>query len=83
MENYQQDTGVAYKIKSYGDGLKMITDSGHGQGRCLFFRSELITNPHSGEQRERLVALLVYKKESQNVPEAILRSARHRMENTK
>ncbi len=28
MENYQKDTGINYKVKSYGEGLMMITD-GH------------------------------------------------------
>jgi hypothetical protein len=46
---------------------------GRGQGRCLFFGKESIDGV------ERLIVLLIYKKESQDVPERILRTARDRM----
>ena len=79
MENYQNDSGFAYLVKSYGDGLMMIRDRSHGQGRCLFFKRESVVQP-DGTKLERLISLLVYKKESNNVPEAVLKTARQRME---
>ncbi|HSI74028.1 MAG TPA: hypothetical protein VK934_12700 [Fimbriimonas sp.] len=82
MKQYQDDTGVGYRIKNYGDGLMMISDSGRGQGRCLFFRAETNINPKTGEVEERLTALLVYKKETQKVPQSVIQTARKRMGET-
>jgi len=56
----------------------MVTDAGRGQGRCLFFRR--IEEPDGSET---LVALLFYKKETQRVPERVLRTARQRLEGEK
>lgn len=71
MENYQSGRDVIYTAKSYGGNLMMI--KGSGQGRCLFFGSEVV------DDIERLIVLLIYKKESQDLPERILRTARERM----
>jgi phage-related protein len=46
---------------------------GRGQGRCLFFGFEVV------DDIERLTVLLIYKKESQEVPERVLKTARERM----
>ena len=73
MESYQWDLGTGYVVKNYGQGLYMIKDSSHGQGRCLFFRTV-------AGQPERLVALLIYKKESQEAPARVIETARKRME---
>ena len=56
MLAYRLDKGGGYVVKSYGDGLMMVKDSTHGQGRCLFFSVRI----ERGE--EILTALLVYKK---------------------
>ena len=82
MESYQNDSGLAYLVKNYGAGLMMIRDRSHGQGRCLFFKRESVVRP-DGTKLERLTSLLVYKKESDEVPEAVLKTARQRMEKTK
>lgn len=70
MQKYVEGNEIGWTIKDYGDGLKMITDSGRGQGRCLFFE----------DVEGDLVIVKVYKKESQLVPQAVLNSARARME---
>lgn len=73
MKNYQLDTGVGYTVRNYGEGLWMLKDSGRAQGRCLFFQRQVVAD------KERLVAVLVYKKESQEIPARILRTAKERM----
>lgn len=76
MQNYQDDLGVGYTVRNYGDGLLMLKPSSRSQGRCLFFYREVVDGV------ERLVALLIYKKESQEVPVRILKAARERREKT-
>lgn len=71
MENYQRMRDANYTVKNYGDDLLVI--KGREQGRCLFFSPEVV----DGE--ERLIVLLIYKKESQEVPERVLKTARARM----
>jgi len=71
MQNYQDRRDVNYTVKSYGNDLLMI--KGRGQGRCLFFGREVV------DEVERLIVLLLYKKESDEVPERVLRTARERM----
>ena len=76
MHRYQEGLEVGYTVKDYGDGLMMI--KGGRQGRCLWF--------HEGEAENGLrilIALLIYKKESQEVPDRILRTARARMNQRK
>lgn len=73
MESYPWDLVTGYVVKNYGQGLFMIKDSSHGQGRCLFFRTVV-------EQPERLIALLIYKKESQEALARVIETARKRME---
>ena len=71
MENYQDGRDVNYTVKNYGGDLLMI--KGRGAGRCLFFVREVV------DDIERLIVLLVYKKESQDVPERVLKTARERL----
>lgn len=80
MDNYQRDNGVAYRHEHYGEGLEMLAG---GQGRCLFFTREAITDAVTGERVERLIALLVYKKEGQKAPKHVLQTARDRMRRSK
>jgi hypothetical protein len=72
MESYRDDEG-GYRLSKYGDGLWLLTDSGHGQGRCLFFKVVRLKDV------ELLVTLLFYKKETQKVPERAVDTARRRM----
>ncbi|MFM9873735.1 MAG: type II toxin-antitoxin system RelE/ParE family toxin [Fimbriimonadaceae bacterium] len=69
MKAYQLDLGVGYKLKNYGNQIEMLTDSGDGQGRCIFFT----------RSPERLIVLLIYKKESQKIPASILEITRARL----
>lgn len=71
MECYQSSRDVNYTVKNYGNDLLMI--KGRGQGRCLFFGQEIV------DDMERLIVLLIYKKESQEVPTRVLKTARERM----
>ncbi|MBI1756640.1 MAG: hypothetical protein HYR64_05985 [Fimbriimonas ginsengisoli] len=77
MAAYRNDLGAGYRIENYGSGLWMITDSGRGQGRCVFFKRLEIA-----DGVEILVALLFYKKESRKAPARILNTARRRMIDT-
>lgn len=72
MHRYQLGIELGYTVKAYEGGLMMI--KGSRQGRCLWF--------HEGDFEDGvriLTALLVYKKESQEVPERVLRTAKARM----
>ena len=65
-------------VQDYGGGILAIKDNSGGQGRCLFFaRAQHVLE--SGESVERLVALVFYKKESQDVPKRVLELARRRL----
>lgn len=70
MKAYQLDLGVGYKLKNYGNKIEMLTDSGDGQGRCIFFT----------RTTDRLIVLLVYKKESKRTPRSILETAHARLQ---
>jgi hypothetical protein len=72
MSLYQQNAGVGYTVKNYGDDLMMI--KGSKQGRCLWFA---IGESQNGV--EILIALLVYKKEGQEVPARVMERARERL----
>lgn len=69
MERYAEGDDVGFEVKDYGDGLLMIKKRGPA-GRCLFFS-------HDSEEK-LLVALLAYKKESDEAPKNLLESARER-----
>ncbi len=73
MLAYRMDTGSGYVVKNYGEGLMMVRDGSHGAGRCLFF------SVREEQGVEVLVALLVYKKESQEAPKRVIDTARQRM----
>lgn len=49
----------------------MIKATNHTSGRCLFFTIDT-------EEPTKLVALLAYKKESDEAPESLIRTARER-----
>ena len=70
-ENYQSGRDANFTVKNYGKDLLMI--KGSGQGRCLFFGREVV------DDVELLIARLIYKKESQEVPKRILTTARDRL----
>ena len=72
MSAYAQDLPIRYVVKPYGDGLMMIKASNGTAGRCLFF--------HDSESGALIcVAVLFYKKESDEVPQRILSTAKARM----
>lgn len=68
LEAFEDGEEAGWSVKLYGDGLKMITDSGRGQGRCLFFF----------EVDGDAVIVKIYKKETQDVPKAVLATALRR-----
>ncbi len=68
MKSYEEGETTGYRLENYGDGIKMIKDSGRGQGRCLFFT----------EIDDNAIILKVYKKESQKIPKAIIDTAKQR-----
>lgn len=74
MRAYARDLGIGYEVKAYGGGLMMVKDASRGQGRCLFFALR-----READGSETIVALLVYKKESQEAPKRVLETARRRM----
>jgi phage-related protein len=78
MKSYQDELGIGYRVENYGSGLEMLTDSGRGQGRCLF-----VCRDSAGSNAERLIVLLIYKKESQKAPAHVVATARKRMERLK
>ena len=73
MKAYAIEEPSGYVIKNYGEGLMMIKDASHGQGRGLFFSVRIV----GGE--EVLTLLLAYKKESQEAPARVIETARRRM----
>jgi phage-related protein len=73
MGLYQKDAGIGYDVRSYGDGLRMLKPTGGAAGRCLFFRADVVGG------LEVLTVVLIYKKESQEVPAHVMDTARKRM----
>lgn len=80
MKRYQDEPDGNYRparVDSYGDGLLRIRhESGDYQGRALFSRVRSMAGRRDVPQR--LVLLVVYKKESDSVPRHILQRARDR-----
>lgn len=72
MGRYGGDLPGGFAIKSYGDGLYMIKSTNASSGRCLFFTIHRLGGV------ERLVALLFYKKESDEAPTRLVAVARER-----
>ncbi|MHB8636524.1 MAG: hypothetical protein ACYC96_08630 [Fimbriimonadaceae bacterium] len=70
MQRFARGDDAGFTLKKYGDDLLMLKKNGRS-GRSLFF-----TYDESDETK--LVLLLAYKKESDEVPESVLKSARHR-----
>lgn len=52
MLAYRKDLRSGYVVKNYGDGLMMVKDDSHGQGRCIFF------SVHKVDGEEVLTALV-------------------------
>lgn len=77
MENFQAEFLSGFVVKNYGGGLLMIKSTNQGSGRGLFFYSRIV----NGVQICMLV--LVYKKESQEVPANVLALARKRVEESR
>lgn len=77
MKAYRMEVETGWVVKNYGNGLLMIKPSNKGAGRCLFFAVRSVSR--GGQNVEELIALLAYKKESQDVPKAHIRTARSRM----
>jgi len=73
MKAFRLEIEGSYKVKNYGGGLLMIKSSNRAQGRCLFFT--LVES----DDVETLVALLAYKKESQEAPKQVIETARARL----
>jgi len=73
MAAYAEDLDIRYSVKNYGDDLMMLKASNGTSGRCLFFSRERIGDS------EKLVALLFYKKESEEAPKRVIEAARARM----
>lgn len=72
MERYGKGQDVGWTVKDYGGGLSRLKARNQTAGRCLFaVRRERDT--------ERLIALLFYKKETDEAPAALLDRARKRM----
>lgn len=65
MKSFENGELTGFILKDYSDGIKMLTDSGRGQGRCIFFT----------EDKEVAVILKVYKKETQKLPKAVIDTA--------
>lgn len=73
MERYAKGQDVGWMVKDYGGGLSMLKPRNRTAGRCLF-----TARPEGGT--ERLIALLFYKKESDEAPNALIEAARKRMD---
>jgi hypothetical protein len=78
MKAYVSDEEGKCVVRNYGGGLYMIKDRSQGQGRCLFFTVHL-ENAAELDQIEMLVALMFYKKESQEIPGQIFETAQARL----
>lgn len=68
MRSFTEGLEAKYQVKDYGDGIKMITDAGRGQGRCIFFF----------EVEGDAIIVKVYKKESQKASKQALDAAKAR-----
>jgi len=71
MGRYGRSLDGGYVVRNYGGDLYMIKATNHTSGRCLFFTIDT-------EEPTKLVALLAYKKESDEAPESLIRTARER-----
>jgi len=78
MKKYADNEPSGWVVKDYGAGLFMIKAANQTQGRCLFFtvRPQETVGQASTEE---LVALLAYKKETQEAPDQMIETARQRL----
>ncbi len=72
MKECRQNSGIGYIVKSYGNEVMMIRANDHSQGRCLFFSVSEVNGV------QILTALVVYKKEKDEVPASVLKRAEKR-----
>jgi hypothetical protein len=70
MQRFAQGDDAGFTVKSYGNGLLMLKKKGRS-GRCLFFT-------YDEKDSTKLVLLLAYKKESDEVPESLISTAQGR-----
>ena len=71
MERWAKESEGGYVVKGYGDGLLMIKATNGRSGRCLFFTLD-------EEDPTLAIALLGYKKESDEAPKNLVAAARER-----
>jgi len=70
MQRFAQGDEAGFSLKDYGDDLFMLKKKGRS-GRSLFFTYDEMDGT-------KLVLLLAYKKESDEAPENLIRTARER-----
>ncbi len=70
MQRFAQGDDAGFTVKDYGDDLFMLKKKGRS-GRSLFFT-------YDERDRTSLVLLLAYKKESDEAPPNLIRTARER-----
>jgi len=70
MQRFARGDDAGFTLKDYGDGLLMLKKKGRS-GRSLFFT-------YDENDKAKLVLLLAYKKESDEAPESLVRTARER-----
>jgi hypothetical protein len=70
MQRFARGDAAGFTVKNYGDELFMLKKKGRS-GRCLFFSFDT-------SDSARLVLLLAYKKESDEAPESLIKTARER-----
>jgi len=71
MSAFAEGLDIKHVAKNYGDGLMMIKASNGTSGRCLFFCEQ------AGDSMKP-IALLFYKKESQDAPKHVIEAGRKR-----
>lgn len=70
MQRFAQGDDAGFMLRAYGDDLLMLKKKGRS-GRSLFFT-------YDDKDNTKLVLLLAYKKESDEAPESLIRTARER-----
>jgi hypothetical protein len=70
MQRFAQGDDAGFTLKDYGDDLLMLKKKGRS-GRSLFIT-------YDEKDKTKLVLLLAYKKESDEAPASLIKSARER-----
>lgn len=71
MSAFAEGLDIKHVVKNYSDGLMMLKASNGTSGRCLFFCQQV-------GDTIRAIALLFYKKETQDAPKHLIEAARKR-----